>query len=418
MTLDQKKNYLTILIGLIGGIKFRFIGTFYASEILIYLILIGIGFTYIRQNKYAMHLFLFAMLWLLSAFITDLITDNDTINSLKGAFNIIFFAAQFPAVYWLLYDKPERFLYYIIAVGIVSMPNFYLFQPQLNDSAFGLMGENIWKYYAMVPTAVATISWLYYKGKIGPSIASILMVGFGIFMLFHNSRNVLLTMAMAAVLLSQMGKLKRYPLNSAIPIFKHRIVRILLCLFIGAIAVSIIYESLASSGALGSYAYEKYIKQNTAENILEGGRAETFMGIELIRQSPILGHGSFAMDERDQFHREYARNHNMVYQPLPYLRKLPAHSHIVGAWMENGIGGGIFWIYVLFLLWTVFKSGAMLTVPKLLPAVIMQFTNIFWSILFSPFGSRVSVSFFLILLTVIYSKFLTNTNADLSTCRK
>lgn len=405
MTLEKKKDYLTVLIGLIGGIKFRFIGTFYAGEILIYLLLFNVGFSYIKTNKYAWNLFKLAWLWFVSAVITDLFVDNNFIDSLKGEFNVIFFLFQFPVVYWLLYDKPERFLYYLVSIGIVSIPNLYLFGPEVDESSFGLMGENIWLYYSLVPVAVGLISWLYYKGKIGDKTACIMMIGFGLYMLFHNSRNVFLTMTMAAVLLSQMGKLECYHLHDAVNIFKTKIVKIFLLMFIGMIAVSNIYENLASSGALGPYAYQKYILQSSAGNMLEGGRGETFMGIELITRSPIIGYGSFAKDEGDKFHMEYAREHNLRYKPFQWTRKLPAHSHVVGAWMENGIGGGIFWIYVLVLFWNVFKSGAMLTEPMLFPAVLMTFTARIWEILFSPFGLRVSETFFIMYMAILYIKF-------------
>lgn len=412
MTLERKKDYLTIIIGLISGVKFRFIGTFYAGEILIYILLFNIGWSNIKTNKYAWNLFKLAWLWLGIAIITDIFVDNDFISSIKGEFNIIFFLFQFPVVYWLLYDKPVRFLYYLIAIAIVSIPNLYLFGPEIDESQFGLMGENIWLYYSLVPIAIAFISWLYYKGKIGSTLACIMMIGFGFYMLFHNSRNLFLTMTMAAVLLSQISKLHFYALDDAIEIFKTKIVKIFLLMFIGMLAVSNIYENLASSGTLGAYAYRKYMLQSSKGNLLEGGRGETLMGIELIKRKPILGYGSFAIDEGDQFHREYAIDHNLPYKMYPRIRKLPAHSHIVGAWMENGIGGGLFWGYVLYLFWKIFKSGAMLSIPVLLPALLMTFTTRIWEIMFSPFGLRIPETFFLMFLTIIYMDFENKINYE------
>lgn len=412
MTLERRKDLLTVVIGLIGGIKFRFIGTFYAGEILIYLLLFGVGFSYIKSNKYAWTLFKLAWVWFVSAIITDFFVENDLISSLKGEFNIVFFVLQFPVVYWLLFDKPERFLYYLIAIGIVAIPNLYLFGPEIDESNYGLMGENIWLYYSFVPVVIALISWLYYKDKISAKTACLMMITFGFYMLFHNSRNLFLTMTIAAVILYQIDKLNSNDLTASVQIFKTKIVKIFLFMFVGMLAVSYIYETLASSGTLGEYAYQKYVRQSQSDNILEGGRSETFMGIDLIKRSPVIGYGSFPIDEGDQFHKNYAYEHNLTYKSYPRIRKLPAHSHIVGAWMENGIGGGIFWAYVLVLLWKIFKSGAMLAEPTLLPALLMTFTARIWEILFSPFGLRVPETFFLMFLTILYVNFQNKTNSD------
>lgn len=405
MTLERRKDFLTILVAIISGIKFRYLGTFYAGEILLYIMLFFISWRPIFNNRYASNIFKLALLWLLSAYITDIWVNNSIINTLKGEFNIIFFMAQFPGVYWLLYDKPKRFLYFLIAVGVVSIPNLYLFGPEVDESDFGMMGENIWLYYYLVPIAIGCISWLYYKGKITAPTATIMMLCFGIFMLFHNSRNVFLTMTLSAILLYQIDRTKGQPFHRRVSMFRVRIVNIFIMLFLGALIVNSVYESLASRHILGEYAYQKYQTQIQADNILEGGRAETFMGIELIRRKPIIGYGSYAMDKGDKFHKEFASTSGKKYRRPFEERRMPAHSHIVGAWMWNGIGGGIFWLYVLLLMWRVFRSGAMLTESALLPGILMTFTARIWEILFSPFGLRIPETFFLMFLTIIYNNF-------------
>lgn len=407
VTMDEwTKDKLTILIGLIGGIKFRFVGTFYASEILIYILLYYASWDYIKANKYAWNIFKLGILWLFSAVVTDLWVGNDTINSLKGTFNVIFFFMQFPVIYWLLYDKPLRYLYYLVAVALVSLPNLYFFGPEFTDFISGSQGENIWFFYALSPIATASIGWFYYKQKIGVNISCILIIAFGVFMLFHGSRNIFLSMAMAAVLLYQIAKISQDEFADQVEYYKQHIVKLFIYMFVGIICVNFAYETLASSGTLGEQAYKKYLKQSASENMLEGGRSETFMGAWLIEQSPIIGYGSFAMDKNDSYHIKYAREHGNVYIPFPWERRMPAHSHLVGAWMENGIGGGIFWIYVLFLMWMILRSGAFLSIPLLLPAVLMEFTGNLWDIFFSPFGLRVPAAFFIMFLTILYYKFI------------
>lgn len=402
MNQERLKDHLVIIIALLGGVKFKLFGTFYASEIIIIILSVFISWKNVKNNKYAWNLFKLACLWIAFSIATDLYVNNSTINSLKGTVSIILFAIQFPVAYWLLCDKPVRFLYYIVIIGLVSIPNLYLFGPEIDEKTFGEMGENIWLYYAMVPLATGCISWLYYKNKINAKVCSILIGGFGLFMLFHNSRNVFLTMAMAAIILYQISCYKSPNFNLILAKYKRSTIKTFILLFIGLIAVNAVYEHLAGSGALGAYAYQKYVKQSQAESILEGGRSETFMGIELIKRSPIIGYGNYATDRRNAFHRQYAKDHNLTFIPLQNDLRLPAHSYIVGSWMANGLGGGIFWIYVIFLMWQVFKSGTFLIYPKLLPLTLISFMQLAWNILFSPFGLRMPVSFFLMFLCIIY----------------
>lgn len=409
--MDEKtKDKLTILIGLIGGIKLRFIGTFYAGEILIYILLFYANWDYIKSNKYAWLIFRLGVFWFASAIVTDLWVGNDTINSLKGIFNVAFFFMQFPVVYWLLYDKPLRYLYYLVAVAIVSLPNLYLFGPEFTDFVSGAKGENIWFFYALSPIATATIGWLYYKHKISVKTSCVIMVAFGIFMLFHGSRNIFLSMAMAAVIFYQIAKKSKSEFTDQLVYYKEHILKLFLYMFIGVVCVNFAYETLASSGTLGEQAYKKYLKQSASENMLEGGRSETFMGAWLVGLSPVIGYGSFAMDKGDYYHIKYAHSHGKAYIPFPWERRMPAHSHLIGAWMENGIGGGIFWLYVIFLMWNILKSGALLSAPLLLPVVLMEFTGNLWDIFFSPFGLRVPATFFLMFLTILYYKFINEEN--------
>jgi hypothetical protein len=406
MTLEKKKNYLVFFIGIIGGVKFRFIGTFYASEIFIFISLFTISWSSFNHNKYARTLFKLAILWLIGAIVTDAYVNNNIIDSLKGQFNIIFFFLLFPYIYWLLFDKPSRLIYYLLACAIASVPNYYLLGAS-GEEDFGLMGEDIWLYYSFVPVAVGIIAWLYFKSKIKTKIASLSMFCFGLFMLFHNSRNVLLTMAMAAVVLFNIDNLSCSNFSHKLYKYRTSIVRICVFLFLGILLVDNVYGTLAENGILGEYAYNKYMHQKYETGGLHSSRLETFMGMELIMKSPIIGYGSFARDKGDGFHMQFATEHNTEYVPwpLPTERFLPGHSHLVGYWMNHGILGGVFWLYVLWLMWRFFQSGAILYEKRMIAGILMVFTANVWDIFFSPFGDRVGMAFFLMYIVIIYKYF-------------
>ncbi len=407
MLSEKKKDYIAILIGILGGIKFHFIGTFFAGEIFIYLFVFTVSWSYIKNNKYAWNLFKLALLWLAGAIITDYVVGNNLYDSIKGQVNIIFFFMLFPYVYWLLHDKPDRYIYFIIGAAIISVPSYYIFGSGLKEKDYGLMGEDIWLYYSFVPVAIGVISYLFYRNKIGLQSTCLLMLGFGSFMLFHNSRNTFLSMIMSAVLLFS---LKDYFTNNRSYSFrkkKSQITKIFISLFISLLVFDIVYENLAKNRILGEYAYKKYITQISKGTLLSA-RTETIMGIELCLNKPIIGYGSFSRDKNDAFHIKYALDHNLDYNRSPYLedQQLPAHSHIISAWMNHGIFGLLFWGFVLWLLWSYFINGAILKDRKMIVAVIMLMTTTVWDIFFSPFSDRLGIAFLLMYIAIIYKNHL------------
>ena len=100
--------------------------------------------------------------------------------------------------------------------------------------------------------------------------------------------------------------------------------------------------------------------------VLVGGRPETLVAIQAIIDSPIIGHGSFAVDEKYlqllqdiQYKYGYSDSDEAEDIDVP---SIPTHSHLTQAWVESGILGGIFWIYVLVLVGRMFVQ-VVLSVP-------------------------------------------------------
>ena len=140
--------------------------------------------------------------------------------------------------------------------------------------------------------------------------------------------------------------------------------------------------------------------------ILLGARGQILASSRAIWDSPILGHGSWAKDPK---YIQY------LYDLLYYDYKIqisdsrfgegliPSHSHIFGAWVEAGIFGAIFWVWVLFIILRVLLSAY--KTKNYLTILILFFTFWFaWSIGFDPFGAqeRLYAAFNLVLLMTAY----------------
>ena len=251
---------------------------------------------------------------------------------------------------------------------------------------------------------------MYYKGK--HNLAMITYLGWAVYALFGGSRNIFLNVSLAVCIIYMVERFRSASLDTQIYRFRSSIARVFLALFIGALVVDYVYENLASSGKLGERAYEKYIKQKyEAGSLLKGGRAEFFMGIDCIKENPIIGYGSFAVYSPDLFSSETLNRALIEYYDGVNVDYLPAHSHIVGYWVYHGILGGIFWIYILLLMWRLFRTGAFMYEPKLIGHCVYYSVTILWAIIFSPFGQRAPMAFYIIYLIIIEDRFLSNNNS-------
>jgi hypothetical protein len=66
---------------------------------------------------------------------------------------------------------------------------------------------------------------------------------------------------------------------------------------------------------------------------------------------------------------------------------IPTHSYILGAWVEAGFVGAIFWFWVLVL--TVRALIATYGIKStLVPLIAFAAFNMLWDIPFSPFGAE------------------------------
>ncbi len=388
---NKYKDILIFIIGLFAYFKIRIWGTFSLGEVIILILTPFIPIFLYKSNRDVRSFIRFALLWLIGVFFSNLWNDIPHTDNIKGIFNVILLISIIPFVYWILYDKPLRWLYFFVGYSFSHLYNFYY--QQTFESLFDY---ETWRVYAYYPLFISISSVLYYIGK--HKLSYIVVLSFAVWSLFNNSRNIFLSQSLAVLLLIYISQYKGESFLFRKYLKRNQMI-ILSAIIFSLFAISKTYETLASNKVLGERAYDKYTMQKYSERGLASGRNDFFESLYLISKNPIIGYGSYAKDNN-----RIAFNHRKQYSKSSRYDStdmLPGHSYILGAWVYSGFLGFLFFAYILHIMWKAFKSGAALYNRRLTGIFIFVTFMFLWDILFSPFQNRINLVFYIIAVIIL-----------------
>lgn len=232
----------------------------------------------------------------------------------------------------------------------------------------------------LIPIVVTVSTTSTGRSAIGLAIISIFMI------IYARRRRV------------QMRKLGRHLFGMAIGV-----------LIIASCAASA-YKYAATKGLLNERAQRKYEAQakkgGGIKNLIMSGRGVCFAGLIACMDKPILGHGPWAVDDGrywSKYLRTYGDEEEYIKAELRFRKNagldilIPAHSHIVGFWVWYGLLGLPIWIYVLIKLLENFVKYSW-AVPQWFILLSVALPGIIWTILFSPFSTRMPMCLTITLL--------------------
>jgi O-antigen ligase len=153
-----------------------------------------------------------------------------------------------------------------------------------------------------------------------------------------------------------------------------------------------IYSALAVNGYLGQKNQEKYLSQSEGRyGIVINGRVNVVGAVLALRDSPLVGYGSWAEDRNRYFEQalELVGFDPRIYSGAEDVvtMRIPTHSYLLEAWVEHGALAAIFWIYALYFL-IKFMRHYPIKDRAYLALMCVQFWLFLWNIFFSPLGSR------------------------------
>jgi hypothetical protein len=382
------RSLVLFAFGLSTAVQTNIIGTVYLADVIALCGVIVTAFRPgpIRHFAAVRGLLIGLAIWLAGSVLTDLVRHTEPANFLRGWGRIVFFGAALIFV-WIVSDlRLSR-----IAAFFLGLVGAMLAGTAFFPSAYQL-GEP-WKFgYApalAILAALASAAPLF--GRTPRQFRQILILGgMALTNLVFNYRSMFAILLGAALVtliaapLSRIGKIN--PRGK--PVLQLGMVLILAILSIGAPAG---YGVVASSGMLGDKAKQKYMEQTSGDmGLLLGGRSESLGSVAAIKDSPIIGHGSWASD------RYYVALRILMLRARGVETKgtdisaeqIPSHSYLFGSWVESGIAGALFWgaVWLICARALLVTSTAGLRATGFVSFVCIQ---LLWNIVFSPFGAEV-----------------------------
>lgn len=335
------------------------------------------------------------MLWLVSAIATDIYRNVEMYDMLRGCFAIPFMGVMLVCGFALLHDDLMRLRWVVLGTFLSSLVAIFIFKPQVlyamaDKYDFAIEDIVSFKtYYAQVLRHGGCLIAAFLYNNM-PLLVVLIQLAMGGFYLFSGSRSIFLVFVVCS-LASYAGA---FAFNSL-----RFMQRNLVISFIG-ISIIIsgaknIYKYATVEGWLGDQELIKYEEQSRSKIGLLAGRSEFIGALAAIKDSPVLGHGSWPVDYKMYRRRimvwlgdgEAVDIYDANLQRTGRLGAIPSHSHIWQGWVWHGFFGGLFWVMILFWVVKYLLKGIHLLRPLLAYNLIIMVSAI-WGLLFSPFNNR------------------------------
>jgi hypothetical protein len=334
--------------------------------------------------------------WLLSQVATDLLRHSAPADYLRGWSKIVLVLINFVVLWSVVAQNRRRVLLYGIGIVLGGVLTLCL-------SPTDQMLDSPWKFGLSFPLTLLIILFVAWSDR---SLYLRIGVPLGILVVVHvfaNTRSLALFCLLTAIFGLFHKSSARKP---------GRVGGLRLALLAGTVGICVfgfvqIYTHYAEQGVFGRYAQQKLEAQSSGEGgLLLGGRGEILASGQAVLDSPLLGHGSWAQDPTyiailKETHaalgyREFQTGPNKDYF-------IPAHSHILGAWVEGGLAGGIFWLYIL--IYAVISLLRVSGREPLLPFFAFSGFLLIWDILFSPISPdrRFVTPYFIVAMILLRS---------------
>ena len=317
--------------------------------------------------------------WFASQVVTDIVVGSALVDYSRGWAKILVTLTSFVAILALV-STPRRARLFALGLACSGVAGYFLL-PSLAAAS------DPWKWALAFPIGLFAAAAL--SGATGLRrrwLPVIVFAAFGVanLLLGYRSLGGVALMTSAYLLLNGLVGRERLVLR---PSIGRAVLGVVSCVVIAG-AVLLAYDSAAAGGLLGADAQSKYLTQSGSLGVLLGGRSESLVSTQAILRSPVLGHGSWARDPKYVellSDRLVSLGYEDISRDPADIGVIPAHSYLLGAWVEGGILGGLFWLSIAVMAgWLLLNLYPVRW--TLMPLVVFAALLLLWDIAFSPYG--------------------------------
>jgi hypothetical protein len=398
---ESREQFFTelglFLLGAAGTYSVSIIGQLPGNEILLFPLLPVLLLAHGRRafKREYLWFYLLVSCWLFGTIVGDLYLGSPLANSIKGTARVVFFTLDFITLAILTNNNTRRLVIFQLSIFVQMFFIMRFFRGDfLTQWKFG--GSSI-----VTITALLISSYFYSRRRYW--ICFFIVLGLaGLNLIFAFRSQIATDFISAALILPIFAKARTAGRTSP---FRNLLKIALLLALAGGAAflANLTIKVAAEKGLFDDSLTAKFTSQAGGKlGVLVGGRPETLVAIQAILDSPIIGHGSFAVDPKYLKLKQdiaYENGYSDTDEPEDVeVDAIPTHSHLTMAWVESGIFGGIFWIYVLVLTFRGIMEVSF-SRPPLAPFYSYLLLNFVWNVLYSPFGSvnRMWAAFFILM---------------------
>jgi hypothetical protein len=395
----QMGRILAFLLGLGTRQQINVIGYLPFAELAL-LLLLPLNFTRafssanLRKTGWMVPL---CFVWLASAIFTDIYRETDWSLAARGIARAFVYCIAIPQIVWFFstdgYKKAVWFTVGTIPSIILSQFVFRGGVIEGRERVYGRAIIDFESHWSMVLGAGIFFGLLVVYRR-SPLLAHAVAWAAGVFQITNGSRSAggvfLIGSVLCALKRSVGGKLwSRDTLLSAV-----RVALAGLVLAGVSYAIYSLYADAAATGRLGEKARDKFLTQSSSRlGLLLGGREAVVSGVIAALDSPFIGYGSWPLDREGFYLRACelsGRDPDPTFYKVGYPL-IPTHSHVMCAWVENGIGGLFFWTYVIvFYVRQILRP--VVDEKRLGLYLAAAVLSLVWHVLFSPMAGRIEQS--------------------------
>jgi hypothetical protein len=320
------------------------------------------------------------LLWLANQIVTDMIRGTAFEDLARGWAKIALLIVNLMTLSAILANHRKRFVLYAVGVAVGALTATWL-----NPNQMFLIDKWKFGYCRPVNLAVALLATLLWSRGLRIQALFLMLVGSYVNIVLGYRAMAGVMFVGACLLLVRASRSARKLLSPM------RIVWLLA--FLGGLGFTFIksVEVTAKQGWFGDALRVKVEEQTSGDlGLLVGGRGLALAGLIAIANSPFIGIGSwqdggeYVMEMGKQL-QEYG--YSFSEQSIMADSRATSHSHILGAWVEAGIWGAIFWAAVTGLV-----ARQLLAVPwrdePVAPLIVLIGFQLVWDVFFSPFAQE------------------------------